>query len=69
MPLYPPSLYLLADLQYFVSPVSAVNFRDRDLVVPMAAGVSGVYTALLKDWLKSIIYGNEQHEWGVIIED
>ena len=35
----------------------------------MGDGKSGYYAALLKKWLKDIMYGNVQHEWGVVIEE
>lgn len=35
----------------------------------MARGSSGEYTAVIKDWLKNIMYGNEEHEWGVVVEE
>jgi branched-chain amino acid aminotransferase len=35
----------------------------------MSAGVGGAYTLRIKEWLKDIKYGREQHEWGVIINE
>ena len=32
-------------------------------------GESGLYTAKIKGWMKDIMYGNEQHEWGVVINE
>ena len=55
--------------QYFVCPVSTVNYRDRDLKIPMARGDSGEYAALIKNWLVNIMYGKEKHEWGVVVEE
>lgn len=37
--------------------------------MPMVRGNSGDYAAVIKDWLKDIIYGKEQHKWGVVIEE
>ena len=37
--------------------------------MPMARGNSGDYAAVLKNWLRNIMYGKEQHEWGVVIEE
>jgi len=37
--------------------------------VPLDAGVSGKYAALIKTWLKDIMYGREYHEWGVVVEE
>jgi branched-chain amino acid aminotransferase len=30
---------------------------------------SGEYAALIKGWLMNIMYGKEQHKWGVIIKE
>jgi len=54
---------------YFITPVSAINFRDQELDLPMGHGKGGAYTTLLKSWLVDIMYGNEQHEWGVVIDE
>lgn len=35
----------------------------------MAAGNSGEYAAQLKTWIGDIMFGNEDHEWGVVVEE
>ncbi len=35
----------------------------------MVKGDSGVYTSKLKGWMRDIMYGNEQHPWGVIVPE
>jgi branched-chain amino acid aminotransferase len=35
----------------------------------MGDGASGEYAALLKKWLKDIMYGVVDHEWGVVIDE
>ena len=35
----------------------------------MTNGVTGKYAAALKLWLQNIMYGKEQHEWGVVIDE
>jgi branched-chain amino acid aminotransferase len=35
----------------------------------MARGHSGEYASLIKSWLVNIMYGNEDHEWGVVVEE
>jgi branched-chain amino acid aminotransferase len=35
----------------------------------MTRGYSGEYAALIKSWLIDIMYGNEDHEWGVVVEE
>lgn len=39
------------------------------MTIPMGTGESGPYTAKLKGWLKDIMYGNEQHKWGVVVPE
>lgn len=52
--------------KYFITPVSAINYRDEELEIPMGDGTGGHYAAILKDWLHSINYGLVEHPWGVI---
>ncbi|KAL2065028.1 hypothetical protein VTL71DRAFT_4168 [Oculimacula yallundae] len=54
---------------YFITPCSAINFREKELDIPMGDGSSGYYAALLKKWLNDIKYGNEAHEWGVVVDE
>jgi branched-chain amino acid aminotransferase len=35
----------------------------------MARGNTGDYTAVIKSWLKNIMYGKEDHPWGVVVEE
>jgi branched-chain amino acid aminotransferase len=58
-----------AGTAYFVCPVSVVNYREKDIEIPMAKGDSGEYAAKIKQWLVDIMYGNENHEWGVVIDE
>ena len=58
-----------AGTAYFVCPVSVISYKDQDLQIPMARGDSGEYAALIKNWLVNIMYGKEEHEWGVVIEE
>jgi branched-chain amino acid aminotransferase len=55
--------------KYFITPVSAINYRDEDLDIPMGDGTGGHYAGLLKKWLKDIMYGNVEHEWGVVVDE
>lgn len=56
-------------MQYFVTPVSEIHFRGTDLHIPLADGKSGLYAAALKKWLSDIMYGLEDHEWAVVVEE
>jgi branched-chain amino acid aminotransferase len=35
----------------------------------MGRGDGGYYTLKLKGWLSDIMWGNEQHEWGVVVQE
>ncbi|KZF25656.1 branched-chain amino acid aminotransferase II [Xylona heveae TC161] len=58
-----------AGTAFFIAPVSEIHFRGKDLDIPLAAGTTGHYAALLKNWLRNIMYGKERHEWGVVVEE
>ena len=60
---------LLTCSQFFIAPVCRIHFRGKDLEIPTSEGDSGKYAAALKSWLKNIMYGQEQHEWGVVVEE
>jgi branched-chain amino acid aminotransferase len=60
----------LSGTAYFISAVSGISFKDEELDIPMGRdGKSGPYSALLKKWLKDIMYGNVEHPWGVVVEE
>jgi len=35
----------------------------------MGRGTIGRYAALFKEWLRRIMYGEEEHEWAVLVEE
>jgi branched-chain amino acid aminotransferase len=35
----------------------------------MGSGEGGSYTLQIKEWLYNIMYGREQHPWGVVVEE
>ena len=56
--------------QYFICPVSTIHHRGRDLDIPMGMeGKGGEYTLMLKQWLKDIMFGVEEHEWAVVVPE
>ncbi|KAM3420743.1 Branched-chain-amino-acid aminotransferase [Cercospora zeina] len=58
-----------AGTAFFVAPVGLIHFRNQDLEVPMmSAGETGAYAKAIKGWLVSIMYGKEEHEWGVVVK-
>ncbi|KLU86529.1 branched-chain-amino-acid aminotransferase [Magnaporthiopsis poae ATCC 64411] len=59
-----------AGTAFFVTPVSLIHHRGKDAAIGMGDnGEGGKYTLQLKQWLKDIMYGNEQHEWGVVVQE
>ncbi|CAK4026759.1 Branched-chain-amino-acid aminotransferase, mitochondrial [Lecanosticta acicola] len=58
-----------AGTAFFVAPVGLINFRGRDLEVPLKEGETGAYAKLIKSWLVSIMYGKEDHEWGIVVKE
>ena len=60
---------ILIRLQFFISPISEIHYRGTDLDIPLENGVSGKYAALIKSWLANIMYGKEDHPWGLIVEE
>ncbi|MCJ1315097.1 hypothetical protein MMC15_000413 [Xylographa vitiligo] len=58
-----------AGTAFFISPISEIHYRGTDLDIPLENGVSGKYAALIKSWLANIMYGKEDHPWGVIVEE
>ena len=47
-------------------PITLIHFRGKDLHIPTA---DENYSTKLKQWLMDIMYGDEQHEWGVVVEE
>ncbi|KAL0476108.1 putative branched-chain amino acids aminotransferase [Neurospora intermedia] len=58
-----------AGTAFFIAPVSQIHHRGTDVHIPLGENDSGVYTTKIKSWMKDIMYGNEQHEWGVVINE
>ncbi|KAF2625630.1 branched-chain-amino-acid aminotransferas-like protein [Macroventuria anomochaeta] len=57
---------------WFVTPISQIHFRGNDIDVPMAKGQIGVYTDVVRTWLKGIMWGSdgmESHEWGYVVNE
>ncbi|KAM4057391.1 amino-transferase class IV domain-containing protein [Hirsutella rhossiliensis] len=59
-----------AGTAYFICPVSLIHHRDRDIHIPIGPGDElGDVTGKLKRWIGDIMYGREDHPWGVVIEE
>ncbi|EFX03975.1 branched-chain amino acid aminotransferase [Grosmannia clavigera kw1407] len=58
-----------AGTAYFITPVSQILHRDQDIDIPMGEGTGGQYTLKLKEWIGNIMYGKDEHEWGVVVTE
>lgn len=58
-----------AGTAFFIAPVEKIHFRGKDIHVPMEGGESGIYAKMVKKWLVDIMYGNEEHGWGVVLNE
>lgn len=54
---------------FFIAPVADIHFRGNDIQLPLAKGEGAAYAMNIKQWLKDIMFGNVQHEWGVVVEE
>ncbi|KAL8825839.1 MAG: hypothetical protein Q9191_004168 [Dirinaria sp. TL-2023a] len=54
---------------YFITPVSLIRFRGKDLCIPMAEGNTGKNARILKEWLFAIKYGPIEHPWAVVVDE
>ncbi|KAI8293769.1 hypothetical protein K4K59_005552 [Colletotrichum sp. SAR11_240] len=59
-----------AGTAFFVCPISLIHHRGKDVQIGMGgAGEGGEYTLRIKKWMRDIMYGGEQHEWGVVVQE
>ena len=58
---------------FFVSPVEEIHFRGKDVVLPIEEEEGKEkwesVTFRVKGWLKDIMYGREENEWGVVVDE
>jgi len=54
---------------FFIAPVEDIHFRGKDIELPLAKGEEATYAMSIKKWLKDIMYGNVQHDWGVVVDE
>ncbi|EXJ77467.1 hypothetical protein A1O3_09693 [Capronia epimyces CBS 606.96] len=58
-----------AGTAFFISPCSDIHFRGVDVSLPLAKGVTADFARAIRQALKDIMYGSQQHEWGVVVEE
>jgi branched-chain amino acid aminotransferase len=62
----------VAGTAWFIAPVGLIRFKGEDITVPQSEGNSGLFTKVVKGWLKGIMWGEEggkRDEWGYVIEE
>lgn len=58
-----------AGTAYFVAPVGLIGYKNLELQIPMAEPTTGLYAKKIRSWLSGIMYGEETHEWGVVVDE
>ncbi|KAG6225769.1 hypothetical protein E4U26_002849 [Claviceps purpurea] len=59
-----------AGTAYFICPVSQIHHRGKEINIPIGPdGQGGEITTKVKQWIGDIMYGREQHEWGVVVPE
>ncbi|KAF4582306.1 branched-chain amino acid aminotransferase [Ophiocordyceps camponoti-floridani] len=58
-----------AGTAYFICPVSQIHHDGLDIDIPTGPDGLGDVTAKLKGWIGDIMYGREQHPWGVVVNE
>lgn len=58
-----------AGTAYFVGPVGLIGWKNEELEIPLVEGRTGLYARLIRSWLSGIMYGDEAHEWGVVVKE
>lgn len=49
--------------------MSLIHHRGEDVSINMGNGEGGKYTQMLKKWIGDIMYGGENHPWGVVVPE
>lgn len=58
-----------AGTAYFVAPVGLIGYKGHELQIPLSETTTGVYAKKIRGWLSGIMYGEEAHEWGVVVDE
>jgi branched-chain amino acid aminotransferase len=54
---------------FFIAPVADIHFRGKDIELPLKTGAEARYAMTMKTWLREIMYGVVEHEWGVVVDE
>ncbi|KAJ0119285.1 branched-chain-amino-acid aminotransferase [Diaporthe amygdali] len=58
-----------AGTAFFVCPVSMIHHRGKEVTFDMGNGEGAKYTQIIKKWMKDIMYGGDDHAWGVVVQE
>ncbi|TAQ83740.1 hypothetical protein B7494_g7933, partial [Chlorociboria aeruginascens] len=61
--------FTMDDIDQTIEDGRMIEAFVAETAIPMVRGDSGEYATLIKSWLVSIMYGKEDHEWGVVIDE
>jgi len=54
---------------FFITSVTNIQVNDTDIVLPPTPAGKTSYTSKIKNWLAGIMYGEEEHPWGVVVDE
>ncbi|KAJ0425238.1 branched-chain amino acid aminotransferase II [Aspergillus carlsbadensis] len=55
---------------YFICPVSLIQHDGKNIHIPMGhEGTPGEITGRVKSWIYDIMYGRQEHPWGIVIPE
>ena len=49
--------------------MSTIRVGDRNLDLPQKQQGAAEFGPLIKGWLKDIMFGADDHEWGVVVDE
>jgi branched-chain amino acid aminotransferase len=59
----------VAGTAFFIASVADIHFRGKDIELPLWTGTAAAYAMTIKNWMRDIMYGNVEHQWGVVVEE
>lgn len=54
---------------FFVSSVSCISWREQEMTLKVDSKGMSERAGQIKNWLRGIMYGDEQHAWGYVVEE
>jgi len=54
---------------YFITSITNIQYKDTDINFPPIPEGKTSYSTTIRSWLSNIMYGPEDHAWGVVVEE